>query len=91
MANVGGIKEVSGNQNSVEIDDLARFAVAEHNKKEVRFSILKILNSVIFCGWIICLSFYHVVSAFISVCGVFDLSTIAYFISSEQEEEKWIE
>ncbi|KAJ4979702.1 hypothetical protein NE237_010482 [Protea cynaroides] len=30
----GGIREVSGFQNSVEVDELARFAVDEHNKKE---------------------------------------------------------
>ncbi|KAJ7964942.1 Cysteine proteinase inhibitor [Quillaja saponaria] len=34
MAAVGGIREVEGNQNSLEIENLARFAVAEHNKKE---------------------------------------------------------
>ncbi|XP_077241608.1 cystatin B [Tasmannia lanceolata] len=33
MATVGGIEDVS-NQNSVEIEELARFAVEEHNKKE---------------------------------------------------------
>lgn len=36
MASVGGISEVGdGKQNSLEIDSLARFAVAEHNKKQV--------------------------------------------------------
>ncbi|KAJ7964950.1 Cysteine proteinase inhibitor [Quillaja saponaria] len=34
MAAVGAIREVEGNQNSLEIENLARFAVAEHNKKE---------------------------------------------------------
>ncbi|KAB1227428.1 Cysteine proteinase inhibitor [Morella rubra] len=34
MAMPGGISEVKGNQNSLEIDGLARFAVEEHNKKE---------------------------------------------------------
>ncbi|KAM6544795.1 hypothetical protein CsatB_014373 [Cannabis sativa] len=34
MATVGGIKEVDGNQNSLEIESLARFAVDEHNKKQ---------------------------------------------------------
>ncbi|XP_052171878.1 cysteine proteinase inhibitor-like [Diospyros lotus] len=34
MAKLGGIKEVGGSANSVEIDSLARFAVDEHNKKE---------------------------------------------------------
>ncbi|XP_028803930.1 cysteine proteinase inhibitor-like [Neltuma alba] len=34
MAALGGVREVEGNQNSLEIDNLARFAVDEHNKKE---------------------------------------------------------
>ncbi|XP_054819442.1 cysteine proteinase inhibitor-like [Prosopis cineraria] len=34
MAALGGISGVQGNQNSLEIDNLARFAVEEHNKKE---------------------------------------------------------
>ncbi|XP_023530395.1 cysteine proteinase inhibitor A-like [Cucurbita pepo subsp. pepo] len=33
MALLGGAKEVPANQNSVETDELARFAVDEHNKK----------------------------------------------------------
>lgn len=37
MATVGGISDVNeGKQNSLEIDSLARFAVDEHNKKQVR-------------------------------------------------------
>ncbi|KAI9194081.1 hypothetical protein LWI28_002934 [Acer negundo] len=31
---VGGISEVKGSANSVETDELARFAVDEHNKKQ---------------------------------------------------------
>ncbi|KAJ7960494.1 Cysteine proteinase inhibitor [Quillaja saponaria] len=34
MATLGGIRQVEGNQNSLEIENLARFAVEEHNKKE---------------------------------------------------------
>ncbi|XP_009605349.1 cysteine proteinase inhibitor A [Nicotiana tabacum] len=34
MAAVGGISEVGGSQNSVEIDDLARFAIQDYNKKQ---------------------------------------------------------
>ncbi|KAF7815559.1 cysteine proteinase inhibitor-like [Senna tora] len=34
MTTLGGVREVEGNQNSLEIDNLARFAVEEHNKKE---------------------------------------------------------
>lgn len=32
---VGGIHESQGSENSVETEDLARFAVQEYNKKEV--------------------------------------------------------
>ncbi|KAL3621915.1 hypothetical protein CASFOL_030241 [Castilleja foliolosa] len=34
MATVGDIRQTEGSQNSLEIDDLARFAVDEHNKKQ---------------------------------------------------------
>ncbi|KAL4320432.1 hypothetical protein HN51_064529 [Arachis hypogaea] len=34
MAAVGAPREVAGNENSLEIDSLARFAVDEHNKKQ---------------------------------------------------------
>ncbi|KAJ8766836.1 hypothetical protein K2173_008390 [Erythroxylum novogranatense] len=34
MANVGGVKEVSGSANSLEIENLARFAVDDYNKKQ---------------------------------------------------------
>ncbi|PKA66982.1 Cysteine proteinase inhibitor 6 [Apostasia shenzhenica] len=37
MATVGGVRDVEANQNSTEIEDLARFAVDEHNRKEVGF------------------------------------------------------
>ncbi|XP_038879548.1 cysteine proteinase inhibitor A-like [Benincasa hispida] len=51
MATVGGIKEVPGNENSIEIDDLARFAVDEHNKKEnalLEFSkVVKVKEQVV--------------------------------------------
>ncbi|XP_054798023.1 cysteine proteinase inhibitor A-like [Prosopis cineraria] len=30
----GGIQDVQGSQNSLEIDSLARFAVEDHNKKQ---------------------------------------------------------
>jgi len=35
MALVGGVGDVPANQNSGEVESLARFAVDEHNKKEV--------------------------------------------------------
>ena len=38
MAALGGNRDVTGSQNSVEIDALARFAVEEHNKKQVFLS-----------------------------------------------------
>ena len=31
----GGVTDVKGHENSLQIDDLARFAVDDHNKKEV--------------------------------------------------------
>ncbi|KAL4567538.1 hypothetical protein LXL04_023125 [Taraxacum kok-saghyz] len=34
MAAVGGITECKGTENSLEIDNLAKFAVDEHNKKQ---------------------------------------------------------
>ncbi|CAN4092541.1 unnamed protein product [Withania somnifera] len=34
MATLGGIFQSGGSENSLEINDLARFAVDEHNKKE---------------------------------------------------------
>ncbi|KAJ6945363.1 hypothetical protein NC651_000421 [Populus alba x Populus x berolinensis] len=34
MATLGGVKDSEASQNSVEIENLARFAVDEHNKKE---------------------------------------------------------
>nr|AAF72202.1 cysteine protease inhibitor [Manihot esculenta] len=34
MATLGGIKEVEESANSVEIDNLARFAVDDYNKKQ---------------------------------------------------------
>ncbi|KAF5744999.1 putative Cysteine proteinase inhibitor [Tripterygium wilfordii] len=33
MTTVGGVEEIQGNENSLAIDSLARFAVDEHNKK----------------------------------------------------------
>lgn len=35
MATLGGVSDVEGAQNSAEVEELARFAVEEHNKKEV--------------------------------------------------------
>ncbi|KAI7728218.1 hypothetical protein M8C21_032612 [Ambrosia artemisiifolia] len=34
MSILGGITEVKDNDNSVDFDELAKFAIAEHNKKE---------------------------------------------------------
>lgn len=39
MATLGGIKEVEGSANSVEIDNLARFAVDDYNKKQVLYTV----------------------------------------------------
>lgn len=37
MATLGGLRESQGAANDAEIESLARFAVDEHNKKEVVF------------------------------------------------------
>ncbi|XP_022756147.1 cysteine proteinase inhibitor-like [Durio zibethinus] len=34
MASLGGVSQVEGNANNLEMENLARFAVDEHNKKE---------------------------------------------------------
>ncbi|XP_042488243.1 cysteine proteinase inhibitor A-like [Macadamia integrifolia] len=42
----GGIHEVKGFQNSVEIDELALYAVEEHNKKENKVVVFeKVVNA----------------------------------------------
>jgi hypothetical protein len=38
MTTLGGARDVPESQNSLAIDGLARFAVEEHNKKQVSFS-----------------------------------------------------
>ncbi|KAI4382159.1 hypothetical protein MLD38_008157 [Melastoma candidum] len=46
MAKVGGISQVKGNDNSLEVDGLARYAVDEHNKKEnSMLEFVKVLNT----------------------------------------------
>ncbi|PON74094.1 Cystatin [Parasponia andersonii] len=46
MATVGGIREVQGNQNSLEIENLARFAVDDHNKKQNSvLQFVKVVNT----------------------------------------------
>lgn len=40
MALLGGVRDVPANQNSGEVESLARFAVDEHNKKEVPISVI---------------------------------------------------
>ena len=39
MALLGGVRDVPAYQNSDEVESLARFAVDEHNKKEVHLSL----------------------------------------------------
>lgn len=41
MALLGGVQESRGAENSNEIESLARFAIEEHNKKEVFFFLKK--------------------------------------------------
>ncbi|CAN1249749.1 Cysteine proteinase inhibitor [Linum perenne] len=40
MATLGGVKEAQGSANSLEIDDLARFAVDHHNQKETKEQVV---------------------------------------------------
>ena len=47
MATLGGVHDSQSSQNSVEIDSLARFAVDEHNKKEVKTTSMT-LNLLVF-------------------------------------------
>lgn len=47
MAALGGIRDVEGSQNSVEIENLARFAVQEHNKKEVFIYLCCLLDFIL--------------------------------------------
>ncbi|KAI3419071.1 uncharacterized protein J3R85_013406 [Psidium guajava] len=45
MARVGDIRQFAGNQNSLEIEGLARFAVDEQNKKQnVLLELRKVVN-----------------------------------------------
>jgi len=47
MATLGGVHDSQSSQNSAEIDSLARFAVDEHNKKEVK-TMSMALNLLVF-------------------------------------------
>nr|GMD61668.1 cysteine proteinase inhibitor A-like [Ipomoea batatas]GMD64816.1 cysteine proteinase inhibitor A-like [Ipomoea batatas]GMD69753.1 cysteine proteinase inhibitor A-like [Ipomoea batatas]GMD73674.1 cysteine proteinase inhibitor A-like [Ipomoea batatas]GME06462.1 cysteine proteinase inhibitor A-like [Ipomoea batatas] len=45
MAMTGGVSQVEGFQNSIEFDDLARFAISEHNKKaNAKLEFGKVVN-----------------------------------------------
>jgi len=46
---LGGVHDCKGSQNSGEIDSLARFAVQEHNTKEV-FSSIDLFFFIFYCG-----------------------------------------
>ena len=54
MATLGGVHDSQQGcsaQNSVEIEGLARFAVEQHNKKEVRvFFLIKVFVLRLFCS-----------------------------------------
>jgi hypothetical protein len=55
MTTLGGARDVPESQNSLEIDGLARFAVEEHNKKQVSFFLSFPTNSYVFIVMSICL------------------------------------
>lgn len=44
MATLGGVSEVAGTPNSLEIDSLARYAVEQHNAKHVSFFSHQLLS-----------------------------------------------
>ncbi|KAK6153188.1 hypothetical protein DH2020_012827 [Rehmannia glutinosa] len=46
MATTGSIRQTEGSQNSLEIEELARFAVDEHNKKQNALLELKKVTNV---------------------------------------------
>jgi hypothetical protein len=50
VAMLGGIKEVGNVSNSLEMDELAKFAVDEHNSRGVRCSFLYTLCSLVAVG-----------------------------------------
>lgn len=45
MAALGGFTDITGAQNSIDIENLARFAVDEHNKKEVLYYYFFLFSS----------------------------------------------
>ena len=51
MTTVGGIQDV-GNENDLHIQNLARFAVDEHNKKEVFFFLFFFCFFLFFCFFV---------------------------------------
>ena len=53
----GGVTDVKGHENSLQIDDLARFAVDDHNKKEVLLSISPLCFNVVIIFHIIIIIF----------------------------------
>ncbi|XP_073063233.1 cysteine proteinase inhibitor-like [Primulina eburnea] len=58
MAATGNVRECEGSQNSIEIEDLARFAVEEHNKKQnalLEFKNVKNVKQQVVAG-----TMYHI-------------------------------
>nr|CAD21441.1 putative cysteine proteinase inhibitor [Rumex obtusifolius] len=46
MATIGGIKQVEGSANSLEVESLAKFAVEDHNKKQnAMLEFSKVVNT----------------------------------------------
>ena len=60
MATLGGVHDSQQGcsaQNSVEIEGLARFAVEQHNKKEV--GVIKVFVLRLFCSIVFMFFFYN--------------------------------
>ncbi|KAH7837280.1 hypothetical protein Vadar_011974 [Vaccinium darrowii] len=74
MATLGGIKEAEGSANSLEVDNLARFAVDDHNKKEnalLQFGKVVNVKQQVVAGTVRCRSSSPLLSKVMrSACGL---------------------
>lgn len=79
MALPGGVRDVPANQNSGEVESLARFAVDEHNKKEVPISVIIFdFPSLNHLHMRFCYDFCMIQSAIRAICPSFPLD-LAFF------------
>ena len=74
MATLGGVhdsQQGGSAQNSVEIEGLARFAVEQHNKKEVHVFLFFFVLIMGFCFKVVLLNCFHVFFFFFSFLTTF--------------------